>query len=229
MSIQIRKPRFAFVLGLTTLLSHSPSMAQRIIVNEAFSGDGGALDGSAAEAFEDAITTVGGSNIWVSSNTFSDDGGVAPGSTTNSSAHLNLGSYINNTKGRGAGIFELTMTIGNVTGVGNVWFSMGFSELSSPATNNHFLNLSATGTIILRGSGELDMWAGSGNANAIDGPNNNAGDRTLTVALDLSTHNGVDDFGSVTWSDSVLGELASHRYTEDVNFCLLYTSPSPRD
>ncbi|YCM46895.1 sialate O-acetylesterase (plasmid) [Verrucomicrobiaceae bacterium 227] len=226
MTLPDKELRLAFAFTTTTLFTLGSATAQNTLVNEAFNGAGAALDGSTAEVFADAITTAGGSNAWVSSDTFFDNGGVAPGTSNNSSAYLKLGSYINNTKGTSAGLFELTMTIGSVTGDGNAWLSMGFSELNSPATNNHFLNNDATGTIILRisGGGELDMWGGPGGANAIDGPNNNAGDRTLTVALDLSTHNGVDDFGSVTWSDSLLGELASHAYTEDVDFSSIFLS-----
>ena len=216
--------RLAAALATTTLLALGSASGQKTIVNEAFDGAGAALDGSPAEVFDEAITAAGGSNTWVSSDTFSDAGEVTVGTSSNSSAHLSLGNYINNTKGTEAGIFEMTMTIGDVTGTGNIWLSMGFSALSSPGTDNHFLNRSGTGTIILRGSGELDMWAGAGNLNGIDGPNGNAGDRTLTIALDLSTHNGVDDFGSVTWSDSALGEVASHDYAEDVNFSSIFFS-----
>lgn len=224
MILQATQPKLALILAANTLLTFGTATAQNIIVDETFDGAGAALNGSTAEVFENAITAVGGSNTWVASDTFSDNGGVAPGSTTNSSAHLNLGSYINNTKGTSSGIFELTMTIGDVAGTGNTWLSMGFSALSTPATNNHFLNLQGTGTIILRASGELDMWGGAGNVSAIDGPNDNAGDRTLTVRLDLSTHNSVNNFGSVTWSDSLLGQVNSHTYTQDVNFSSIFLS-----
>ncbi len=219
MTLQTTKTKLALAFSMTTFLAAGAATAQnKTIVSETFAGNGGALSGSTAEVFESAITTAGGSNSWVSSDTFSDDGGVAPGTSNNSAAHLSLGSYINNTKGTEAGIFELTMTIAPITGTGNNWLSIGFAEGNSPATNNHFLNLSGTGTIILRQSGELDMWAGAGNTNAIDGPNNNAGARTLTIALDLSTHDGVNDFGTVTWSDSALGTINSHSYTSDVGF-----------
>lgn len=213
-----------FTLSSTTLILVGSAAAQSVIVQEDFNGTGDPLDGSTAELFDNAVTTAGGSNIWVSSDTYSDDGSVNVGSGTNSSAHLSLGSYINDTKGTSTGIFDLTMTIGAVTGIGNIWLSVGFSELSAPATNNHFINLDATGTIILRGSGELDTWGGPGSNNAIDGPDGNAGARTVTVTLDLSTHDGVDDFGSVTWSDSLLGEINSHDYTEDVDFSSIFLS-----
>ncbi|MEN8785923.1 MAG: sialate O-acetylesterase [Akkermansiaceae bacterium] len=210
----------AFITTTVLLLVSAIAQDTIVIVNEAFDGTGVALDGSTAMIFEDAITAAGGSSSWVSSDTFSDNGGVAPGSSNNSSAHLNLGSYINNTKGTGAGIFELTMTIGQITGTGNNWLSISFSEDNSPSTTNHFLNLDATGTIILRqrNSGELDMWAGPGNTNSSQGTTNNSGSRTLTIALDLSSHDGVSDFGTVTWSDSVHGVVGTHSYTSDTDF-----------
>lgn len=212
-------------IGLTTtVLAIGFTTAQQVIVDESFNGTGESLNASTTEIFNAAITAAGGSNIWVSSDSFSDNGEVALGSFTNSSAHLNLGTYINDSKGTPAGVFELTMTIGDVTGAGNIWLSMGFSALNSPGTDNHFLNRAATGTIILRGSGQFDMWAGTGNANMVNGPTGNTGDRTLTVALDLSTHDGIDDFGSVTWSDSLLGVINSHTYFEDVDFSSIFLS-----
>ena len=218
------KLKFVLTLSTTALLAAGSTDAQIIIVHEAFDGTGAALDSSTAETFDAAITAAGGSNSWVSSDNFFDDGDVAAGVINNSSAHLDLGTYINDTKGTSMGLFELTMTIGSVSGVGNNWLSIGFSELNSPGTNNHFLNRDATGTIILREGGELDMWGGPNGENAIDGPNGNAGARTVTVALDLSTHNGVDDFGSVTWSDSALDEIGSHDYIEDVDFSSIFLS-----
>lgn len=224
MSLQVTQPKIALTLTVATLLISDSATAQNIIINESFDGTGAALNGSTSEVFDNAITAAGGSNTWVAADTFSDNGEVAPGSFTNSSAHLNLGSYINDTKGTRAGIFELTMTIGDVTGAGVTWLSMGFSELSSPAIDNHFLNLQGTSTIILRSIGELDIWAGPGNASPIDGPNGNTGDRTLTIMLDLSTHNGVDNFGSVIWSDSMLGIVSGHAYTQDVDFSSIFLS-----
>jgi hypothetical protein len=69
------------------------------------------------------------------------------------------------------------------------------------------------------------MFGGGGNANAIDGPDGNTGFRTLTVTLDLTPaggYNGTNNFGTVTWSDSVLGVLGttstSYTYPTARNF-----------
>ncbi|MGJ8656137.1 MAG: sialate O-acetylesterase [Akkermansiaceae bacterium] len=221
MSLPSIKLKLTLILTTISLLAADFTTAQTIIVNETFSGTGAALNGTTAETFSAAITTSGGSNTWLAADTFLDDGVVVVGSSANSSAHLNIGNYINNAKGTSSGVFELTMTIGNVSGS---WFSLGFSEQNSPTTTSHFLNRDGTGTIILRSNGELDMWGGPENGAAIDGPNNNAGDRTLTIALDLSTYDGVTDFGTVTWSDSLLGVVATHSYTEDVDFSSIFIS-----
>ncbi|MBX2851623.1 MAG: PEP-CTERM sorting domain-containing protein [Phycisphaeraceae bacterium] len=216
----------ALALGVST-----SAAADTVIVQEDFSGAGAALNGTSSEVFDADITTAGGSATWVASTTFLDNG-LVNGVAGNSSAYLNLGSYINSTKGTSEGIFELTMTIGDVTGTGNAWFSLGFSALTSPSTSNHFLDTAvtaSTGTVILRerNSGELDFWAGTGNANSSQGPTGASGARTLTVTVDLSTHNGTTDFGSVTWSDSLLGDVGSHSYSTDTDFTsILFSEPS---
>ncbi|MEN8869977.1 MAG: hypothetical protein ABF380_03975, partial [Akkermansiaceae bacterium] len=70
----------AFITTTVLLLVSAIAQDTIVIVNEAFDGTGVALDGSTAMIFEDAITAAGGSSSWVSSDTFSDNGGVAPGS-----------------------------------------------------------------------------------------------------------------------------------------------------
>jgi hypothetical protein len=76
------------------------------------------------------------------------------------------------------------------------------------------------GTIIYRAqtaspSGELDMFGGNGNLNPIDGPDSNTGSRTLVITLDLTPtggYNGASNFGTVKWTDSVLGDLGSYTF-----------------
>jgi hypothetical protein len=63
------------------------------------------------------------------------------------------------------------------------------------------------------------MFAGLGNATGVDeGAIPYTGFRTLTVALDLTGHNGTSNFGTVSWSDSVVGPLGSHNFTANRNF-----------
>ena len=107
---------------------------------------------------------------------------------------------------------------------------MGFVGSSAPSTTGNFTNLNGVATIIYRGqggvaspntSGELDMFGGLTNTNAVDGPDNNTGFRTLTVSLDFTPAGGFDgaaNFGTVSWSDSVLGVLGSYTYPTSRSF-----------
>ena len=197
-----------------------------IIVKENFGGAGGPLGGTDADSFFSGLTSAGGSATWVASGDFRDDG-VVNGVGAGSSAHLNLGSYINDAKGTDAGQFELTASVSETTGS---WLSLGFSTFNSPDTNQNFTNPSTRGigTILYRdAANELDMFRGPQTTIAVDGPNDLTGTRTLTVSLDLTPaggYNGVDNFGTVTWSDSVLGVLGSATFPTEQDFGALLLS-----
>jgi hypothetical protein len=194
------------------------------LVLENFNGSGAPLAGTSADVFAAAITTAGGSGTWGGGAGFLENGAV--GAATNSQAFLNLGSYINATKGTPAGKFELTMTISEND---PSWISLGFVGTNTPAITGNFTTSSGVASIIYRGqtgtvaspnvNGEIDMFAGPNNTNGVDeGAIPYTGFRTLTVALDLTAHNGTSNFGTVTWSDSVLGNLGSHNFTANRNF-----------
>jgi hypothetical protein len=195
------------------------------VLLEQFNGSDSSLNGTSAEVFDAAITTAGGSATWAAGAGFLENGGV--GAATNSQAFLNLGTYINGTKGTPAGKFELTMTISEND---PSWISLGFAGSSTPGTAGNFTTTgTGVATILYRGqtgtvaspnvNGEIDMFGGLANANGVDeGAIPYTGFRTLTVALDLTGHNGTSNFGSVTWSDSVLGVLGSHNFTANRNF-----------
>lgn len=208
------------VLAVIFSVSATSIHAQVIIFQEDFSGAATSdLNGTTP-----AIAPTAAS--WVSEATSIN----ADGSTlfaSNSLASFDIGNVINDTKGTPDGLFELTATLdqpsGN-TGAGNNWYSIGFSQDASPTTNSNFLGRNGVGSIILRSSGELDMWAGNGftpngltptgSSNTIDGPNGTTGPRTLTVELDLRNWNGMDDFGTVTFSDSdIEGPVGTFNYT----------------
>lgn len=208
----MKKPQlFLAALSLAAGISTSPTDAA-ILVQEDFSGLASSdLNGTAPDI---------GPGTWVSQATSI----KADGSTSyagNSLAYLSLGNLINDAKGTASGLFELTVTLDHPTA--GSWYSVGFGQPSAPSTTSHFLSRNGVATIILRTSGELDMWAGNGftpnglyatgSSNAIDGPNGTAGPRTLTVELDLRDWNGTNNFGTVTYFDSQLGELGSYNYT----------------
>jgi hypothetical protein len=177
-----------------------------VIVAEDFGGSGGALTGTTANTFASGIATAGGSSTWVADPGFLDDGSV---NVFRGAAYLNLGSYINDAKGTADGKFDLTMTISETSGS---WISLGFSTLNTPATTFDFTGAEVIGlgTIIYRLTGELDMFIGVRTSGSTDGPDGNTGPRTLTVSLDLTPaggYDGVSNFGTVTWTDSDLGEI----------------------
>jgi hypothetical protein len=199
----------------------------KTIVAENFGGSGAGLNGKSANVFDGAITTAGGSAIWGAGAAFLDNGTVSVDSAQNA-AYLNLGSYINSRKGTAAGLFDLTMTISPTVGA---WISLGFATNTTPNTAKNFTDSGTgpvgstvgIGTIIYRAGsapGELDMFGGLGNQNAVDGPDGNLGNRTVTLTLDLTpaVYNGSTTFGKVTWSDSVLGTLGTFSYTVERNF-----------
>jgi hypothetical protein len=195
------------------------------IIVENFSGASTSLHATSADAFAAAITTAGGISTWGAGSAFLGNGAV--NGLNNAGAFLNLGSYINNTKGTAAGKFDLTLTIAEATGS---WVSLGFVTGNAPSLSQNFTTMNGLGTIIYRSqsgtaapnvNGELDMFGGPNNTNVVDGPDSNTGFRTLTVTLDLTPAGGYDgtsNFGKVTWSDSVLDVLGSYTYTTSRNF-----------
>lgn len=80
---------------------------------------------------------------------------------------------------------------------------------------------SQTGVAAPSANGELDMFGGTSNTNSVDGPDGNTGPRAVSIILDLTPgggYNGINHFGTVTWSDSVLGAIGSFTYTSARDF-----------
>ena len=207
------------------------------LVAESFGGGTGPLNGAVAAPFAPVITAAGGSATWTAGVSFLANGTVSA-DAENRSAALNLGSYINATKGSSAGKFELSLTLSPVTGS---WISLGFAVENAPSTAKNFTNTgtgastTGLGTVIYRSNPssparELDLFGGPGNTNGIDGPDGNTGSRTLTVTLDLTPgggYNGSSHHGKVTWSDSVLGNIGTpHVFTTATNFGSILISES---
>ncbi len=204
----------------------APTGASKILIRQNFDGTGVALNGTTADTFDSGITAAGGSSTWVAAANFLDNGVVSL--ATRVAAYLNLGSYIDDTRETADGLFDLTMTISPTTGT---WISLGFAKENNPNTLKDFTNTGSgtaattgLGTIVYRATsapGELDMWGGPLTAGAVDGPDGNTGNRTITVTLDFTPaggYNGVNNFGKVTWSDDVLKTLGSYTYATARNF-----------
>lgn len=210
--------------AVATSLSILPCYAANI-VTESFGGDDTDLNGTTADTFASGITSAGGSNTWAARPlAFQSDGDVVSVGGLDSTAYLDMGSYINDAKGTAAGLFTLSATLSPTTS--GSWVSLGF--FSSPATTNAF-TATGLGSIIYRSTGELDMWGGVGTGTgAVDGPDAQTGDQLLTIVLDLTTHDNATDFGTVTWYQGTTGgtELGSYAYLADNSFDAIGMSSS---
>ena len=206
----------------------APPGSSSILIKENFGGTGAALNGTIADTFDAAITAAGGSSTWVAAANFLDNGVVTL--ATRQAAYLNLGNYMDKAKGTAAGLFNLTMTISPTTGT---WISLGFATNNTPNTLKDFTD-SGSGTATTAGmatilyratnatptANALACFAGPKNALGFGNITGITGNRTLTVILDLTpaAYNGTNNFGKVTWSDSVLGTLTNYTYTSAQNF-----------
>lgn len=190
-----------------TLMSVTP-VGATVIIADSFDGSGAAsLHGTSPNIFSSAITAAGGSAVWNAGAAFRADGSVVNGSFV--SAGLPVGSYINDTKGNGDGLFTLTATIAGITGGTtadvNRWVSVNF--LSPPGgagafnPNNAIYNSPNRGVgIALRrqatGTTYFNITPGGTGAVTTNWPAV-ADDVTFSVELDLRSWNGTTDFGSL--------------------------------
>ncbi len=218
----IARPRtelFA-TIALLGIICLSTATAATTIVSESFGGTGADLNGTTAEIFASGITTAGGSSTWSASTSFNDDGSLVSGN--NQGAYLNMGTYINDTKGTASGLLTFSVIINSLPD--SAWAGFGFFVGNTPSINENFTNAlaSGSGTIIWRNTdSELDGFAGPGSSNGVDGPNGvTAVPQLLTIVLDLTTHDNTSDFGTVSFfqGDGTGTAFGSHAYTSDISF-----------
>ena len=218
-----KKSNLALLTASTLALAvGQTASASTVIVSEDFAGPSGALSGTTADTFDAGVTSAGGSDTWAAGAAWDADGtvSVAGGSTA---AALDLGTYIDDAKGTASGLFTLTATISETAGE---WISLGFASSGTPNINTNFTGAGAVATIIYRSGDELDMFVGPNTGGSNDGPGPApavTGSRTLSIELDFTTHDGATDFGTVTYSDSILGDLGSFALP-DVTFGSIYLS-----
>jgi len=211
-------------------LALSASANAAVIVSENFGGlDANNLSGTSADTFSSAIVTAGGSATWVANSAFKADGGLT---IYRGSAYLNLGSYINDAKGASNGIFILQATIALPIQNGSEpgFATIGFAQENTPNTGKGFNNqgsgsasTNGLGTLIYRTNGIIDGFGGPSSTNIVNGPTGNTGDVTMRITLNLSSHNGVNDFGTVyfatnTGVDGAFVELDPYVFNADRNF-----------
>jgi len=203
--------KFTTIIHLTLLAvalatAQIASAATILLVEEKFDGDNTALAGKTADFFDQAIIDAGGSASWSTGTAvFRRDGSVS--TTELRSIHLNLGSYINATKGQENGLFELSVTISETA---EAWLSVGFSIHNAPLFNGVFTtpNTDGIGTMAYRNTGEIAGWAGPRtSAGATGNTAAQSGNQKLTITLDLRNHNGTDNFGTVSFHASGPGDV----------------------
>jgi len=170
------------------------AQAAIVLIDEDFGGsDPDVLNSTSADTFAPAITSAGGSATWTAATVFQADGDIGG----NGAAFLDLGSYVNDTKGNADGIFTLTATLGPIA-TGS-WVSFGFLP-DGTTTAQNFVDVDSAATFIYRNGGELDGFAGLKTGGSVDG-DVESGTRVLTTVLDLTGHDGVTNFGTATYYD----------------------------
>jgi len=127
-------------------------------------------------------------------------------------ALIALGSLINDTKGTSAGLFDVTVTFAGPPTSGS-WVSAGFfhnSDTDSKGTSD-------AAVLLFRDNGDTDGLAEwSTTRNLTDLSSGLEGPQTFTIAIDLTDHDGTDNFGSVTWTSG--GNDTSFEFNGDIDF-----------
>ncbi len=192
-----------------------------VIVQETFSGGDVTLNATTAEIFSSAITTAGGSDTWVTGGTtYQADGDVVNTSSQNT-AYLSLGSYVNDAMGSATGLFELSATLSPISGT---WVTLGFFSSDSPGVNTNFTANGGMATMAYRASGEVDAWAGPATANGVQGSLGLTGDQLFTIGLDFTPAGGYDgasNFGTVTFYEGTAipaNSIGNYTYTSAQSF-----------
>lgn len=219
----IARPRIELFAAIASVgIISLSTVTAATIVAEDFVGDGSTLNGTTADTFASGITTAGGSSTWVTPTGYTNDGTIDGANTT---GYLNLGTYINDSKGTASGKFTLSATL-DVTSTPN-WVGFGFFQDNTPSTAAQFTQAGSLGMgiIIYRSSNDLDGFAGPGSGNgATISTGTGVGPELLTLVLDLTPGGGYDDstnFGTVTFyhGDVDTGiNLGSYTHTTEQSF-----------
>ena len=197
--------RACAMLFVVFLISGSALQADVVLISETFSGTStDPLHGTTADVFSSSITAAGGSSTWAARSgamQFNADGSITTSSTADGIAFLDLGTFIEDAKGTTDGIFELSMTLGEVTN-GN-WVAFGFStELPASLTHQFFIPDPDLGVAtVLRNNTPEEFFylPGRGLDNGIGSTPVASDDHRATIRLDVSTYDGVSDFGNVSF------------------------------
>ena len=186
-------------VGMALMVGLSPVVLQaqwQTLINHNFTGWPDInLSGTAVGGFDSAkITGVTGN--WLGSQYYKADGSINRFGDHARSAHIDLGGYIDNTKGTSSGLFRLTGTVEPTDG----WLSLGFSTLSSPRADFHYTENGTNGFATFRywSNNDLETSLVQGFSTIKEAPAY-TGAQTFTVELDYTTWNGTTDYGTITW------------------------------
>ena len=200
-----------------SLISTVNFLNAAIIVSETFGGSGN-LNTTTAETFDAGIVTAGGSATWSAPTGDPGDFTAAGGAngTANRSAFLNLGTYINDTRGKADGQFTFSVDMNGVPTASTSSNWLGFAIFGAGAsTDLNFTNGDGTAAMIYRNNGDIDPFANLTSNFPTEDNNTFSGLQTLTMTLDLTTtggYNGTDNFGTVTYAVGATS-LGSFTYT----------------
>ena len=223
------KTRTRFLLTALACCGFSAAAdADVVIVAENFGGLGtDDLHNTTADTFASGITTAGGSSTWQAEDDFNADGSM-DATGDNGTAYLNLGSYINDSKGTADAFFTASVTISGPASGGN-WVGFGFFENNTPDVGGDFVTGGSNqgqGILIYRSTGELDGFGGTGSGGAVDG-DIVSGSQSLKFELDLTDWNGTDNFGSITFYDGTGTSFGTHEYTSTETWGSIGLTASP--
>lgn len=209
-------PSRFLILPLALFSFHASSSQASVIIADSFSGaEGATLDGALAPTFDGAISSAGGSAAWVANSAYKANGelaGTAVGITTqSSSAVLNLGSYIWDSRGTENGYFTLTATISGITGGEdssvNRWVALGFFN-RQPELTQAFYSASGVANAVHRQNDTSgnNYFSGPGATTSSSNPNPGvlSGTITFSISIDLRTWDpDSDQFGTVIFANSL--------------------------
>lgn len=184
-----------------------------LLVSENFGGSiVDDLNGTSADTFNPLVTGAGGSAVWTARVGYYFADGTVGYNSNNSAAFLDMGSYINGSKGNDNAIFTLQSTIiftdnistGDDQNTDRI--TMGFFRSSMTTDETFFTNSRGALTFNFRGADggtDPDVYIGYGTTNPQNvgtyGRGVGAASHKFTTILDLATWNGSSDFGSVSF------------------------------
>ena len=181
------------------LLAGATASAATILFDQSFTQDAGTQGSVDGTAVGNANTGAGVAATWTagagSSGVLRTDGEVFS-NLGNASAHIGLGTLVNDAKGTANGIFTLTTVMAEPP-TGSNWVAGGFATNINVLQN--FTNFGGIGNALYRTNGNADFFAGPNTGGTAYTDEAVSGTQTFITVLDLSTHNNVDDFGTVTY------------------------------